>query len=174
MAWAVKPSASIEIEQRSEPWLTDSIRKVIDTDIVPRYACPRGALMPALHLVQTEYGYIAPQAMVEIAEVLGITPAQVADVVSFYEQYHDEPVGEHVIGVCQSIACEIRGSQALIDHLKNKLDIGIHETTEDGKFTLLAMECLGACDTAPCALVGEGRRDNLTISEVDRIVKECK
>ncbi len=145
----------------------------ITKDIMPRYATGQGALMTTLHEVQHEYGYISWQAMVEIAKVLDITPAQVADVVSFYEDYHSEPMGKYIFGICQSIACEVCGHQAVIDHLKQKLGIDVHETTEDGMFSLLGMECIGSCDNAPCALVNGKQYNKLTISKVDEIVSTC-
>jgi NADH-quinone oxidoreductase subunit E len=94
----------------------------------------------------------------------------VLDTVSFYEEYHSHPVGKHIIAICQSIACEVCGHQALLDHLRARLGIEPHETTEDGKFTLLALECLGACDGGPCALIDDDRYDNLTIEKLDEIL----
>jgi NADH-quinone oxidoreductase subunit E len=109
--------------------------------------------------------------MVEIAKFLEITPADVLDCVSFYEEYTTEPTGKHVIAVCQSLACEICGHQAILDHVRGKLDIDPHETTDDGKFTLLALECLGSCDTAPVALVNDDLHENLTIEKLDEIIE---
>src|SRR5690606_29466786 len=130
-------------------------------EILPRYETRMGALLPILHDVQHQYGHVPYQAMIEIARFLEIEPSNVLDTVSFYEEFHTEPVGKYVIGVCQSIACEVCGHQAILDHLREKLGIEPHETTEDGRFTLLAMECLGACEGAPCALVNEDRHDHL-------------
>jgi NADH-quinone oxidoreductase subunit E len=108
--------------------------------------------------------------MIEIATLLEITPGDVLDTASFYEEYTIEPVGKYVIGVCQSIACEVCGHQAILDHLREKLDLEPHETSDDGRFTLLAMECLGACEGAPCALINHTRYDNLTIEGVDALL----
>lgn len=170
MAWIVKPSATTQIPTRSEPYLTDAMKKKYGDELLPRYEKKQGALMPILHDVQHDHGHIPYQAMVEIATFLEIHPGDVLDTVSFYEEYTTEPVGKYVIGVCQSIACEVCGHQAIVDHLRERLDIEPHETTEDGKFTLLALECLGACEGAPCALVNDDRHDNLTIAELDRIL----
>jgi NADH-quinone oxidoreductase subunit E len=112
--------------------------------------------------------------MVEIANVLSITPAQVADVVSFYEDYRSEPMGKYIFGICQSIACEVCGHQAIIDHLKQTLGIDVHETTQDGLFSILGMECLGSCDNAPCALVNGKQYDKLSISKIDELVSKCR
>ncbi|MEM7230439.1 MAG: NADH-quinone oxidoreductase subunit NuoE [Planctomycetota bacterium] len=172
MAWIVKPSATTQIDRRSEPYLTPEMVKKAKDEIIPKYAESMGALMPILHDVQHAYGYIPHQAMEEIAELLDITPGDVLDTVSFYEEYHDHPTGRHIIGVCQSIACEVCGHEAILDHLRKKLDIEPHETTDDGKFTLLALECLGACEGAPCALVNDDRHDCLTIESLDKILDE--
>ena len=96
MAWTSKQSATLTIERREEPYLTPTLLEKITNEIMPRYVTSRGALMTTLHEVQHEYGYIPWQAMTEIAVVLDISPAQVADVVSFYEDYHSEPMGKYV------------------------------------------------------------------------------
>ncbi|MGI9012900.1 MAG: NADH-quinone oxidoreductase subunit NuoE [Phycisphaerales bacterium] len=143
------------------------------TDVIrPRYETNLGALMPVLHDIQHEYGYVPYQAMQEIAAFLDINDADVLDCVSFYEEFHTEPTGKYIIGICQSIACEICGHKEILDHVRAKLGIEPHETTEDGCFTLLAMECLGSCDTAPVALVNETLHENLTIEKFDQILNE--
>ncbi len=172
MAWTVKPSATMQIPRRSEPYLTSEMTDLYRQEILPRYETRLGALMPILHDVQHTFGWVPAQAMEEIAEFLEIDASQVLDTATFYEEYHTHPVGEHVIAICQSIACEACGHQAIIDHVRNRLGIEPHETTEDGKFTLLALECLGSCDTAPCALVNDDRHDDLTISAIDQVIDE--
>lgn len=170
MAWHVKPSATMTYAKRDEPYLSEERKAHYREHLIPRYENPHGALMPILHDIQEEHRYIPHQAMVEIAELLGVTPGDVLDTVSFYEEYHTHPIGKYTIAVCQSIACEVCGHQALIDHLREKLDIEPHETTDDGKFTLLALECLGACEGAPCALINDDRHDCLTIEALDALI----
>ena len=170
MAWTVKPSGTIEIPRRREPYLSDAMLARYRAEILPIYETLHGALMPILHDVQHLHGWIPEQAMEEIAAFLQLDPSQVLDTVTFYEGYHTHPVGEHVIAICQSVACEACGHQAIIDHVRNRLGIEPHETTEDGRFTLLALECLGSCDTAPCALVDDDRYDDLTISAIDQVI----
>ena len=172
MAWQLKPSATAQYEKRDEPYLTEAMQKRYTADLLPRYEVTRGALMPILNDLQHTYRCIAYQAMVEVAKFLEITPADVLDTVTFYEEYTIEPTGEHVIAVCQSIACEMCGHQTLLDHLRRKLDIEPHETTADGRFTLLTLECLGSCDTAPVALIGDTLYENLTIEKVDQIIDQ--
>lgn len=171
MAWIAKPSGTMQIARRDEPYVTPAMIKRWKKNILPRYETTMGSLLPVLHEVQHEHGHIPHQAMIEVAEALDLAPADVFDTVSFYEEFRTEPVGKHVIGICQSIACEVCGHQAIFDHIRDKLDVEPHETTDDGKFTLLAMECLGACEGAPCALVDDKRYDNLTIEELDRILE---
>ena len=170
MAWIVKESATMQIERRAEPWVTDQMKATWRDTILPRYATSLGALMPVLHDVQHAYGWIPKQAMEEIAAFLEITPAEVLDTVSFYEEYHEHPTGKYVVAVCQSIACEVCGHQAILDHVREKLDIEPHETTDDGMFTLLALECLGSCDTAPVALINDDLHEGLTIETIDQLI----
>jgi NADH:ubiquinone oxidoreductase subunit E len=172
MGWTVKPSATMQIERRDEPYLTAKMKSRYTAEIVPRYEKKAGALLPILHDLQHRFRCIPYQAMVEVAEFLEISPAQVLDCVSFYEEFTTEPTGKHVVAVCQSLACEICGHQAILDHLRRKLDIEPHETTDDGNFTLLALECLGSCDTAPVALVDDDLHENLTIEKIDQIIEE--
>lgn len=170
MAWTVKPSATTEIPTRSEPYLTDALKDKYRAEILPRYETTLGALVPILHDMQHDHGHVPYQAMIEIARFLEITPGDVLDTVSFYEEFHTEKVGQYVIGVCQSIACEVCGHKAILDHVRAKYHIEPHETTDDGKFTLLAMECLGSCDTAPVALVNDTLHENLDITKLDQIL----
>ena len=172
MAWTVKPSSTMQVERRDEPYLTDKMKKHFTSQILPRYETRQAAMLPILNELQHTYRHVAFQAMVEVAHFLEVTPAEVFDTVSFYEDFTTEPTGEHVIAVCQSLACEICGHQAILDHVRRRLDVEPHETTEDGKFTLVALECLGSCDTAPVALVGDTLYENLTIEKLDQVIDE--
>lgn len=170
MAWIAKPSGTAKIERREEPYVTPAMSKRWKKEVLPRYETTMAALLPVLHDIQDTYGYIPHQAMMEIAELLDLEPADVLDTASFYEEFHTHPIGRHTVAICQSIACEVCGHQAILDHLRTKLDVEPHETTEDGRITLLALECLGSCDTAPVALVDDTLHENLTIEKIDEIV----
>jgi len=170
MGWIVKQSATQKIETRDEPYLTDAMKQQFTDELLPRYETKLAALIPILHAIQHEYNYIPHQAMIEVGRFLELAPATVLDTASFYEEFHFEPVGKHVVAVCQSIACEVCGHQAILDHLRDKFQIEPHETTEDGRFTLLALECLGSCDTAPVALVDDTLHENLTIEKLDAVL----
>lgn len=170
MTWQAKRSGDTQIPTRDEPYVTEAMKATWTADLLPRYETALGSLMPILHDVQHHVGWLPLQAMAEVADFLGIPPGDVLDTATFYEEYNTHPVGEHVIGICQSIACEACGHQAIIDHVRKRLDIEPHETTADGRFTLLALECLGACDTAPCCLINDDRHDNLTIEKIDELI----
>ncbi len=170
MSWKTKPSGTMKVPTRTEPYCTSAMLAKWEAEVIPRYATRHGALMPILHDVQHAYRHVPYQAMVEIARFLKIAPSAVLDTVSFYEEYTTEPVGKCVIGVCQTFACECCGHKAILDRVRERLGIEPHETTADGKFTLLAMECLGSCDTAPVALFNDVLHENLTPERVDQLI----
>lgn len=174
MAWITKNSGGASVERRSEPYLTPAIKQDLSSRVLPRYENTMGALLPCLHAVQHEYGWIPPQAMLEIAEFLKIPPSQVLDTASFYEEYWLKPKGKHLIAVCRSIACEFRGQPAITDAIRNKLGIDVGETTDDGQFTLVEVECLGACDGGPVALVDETLHVDLTPEKVPGAIQAAK
>ena len=174
MAWITKNSATEKIDRRDEPWLSDALKERYTADILPRYETRQAALLPVLHELQHEHGWLPHQCLLEVAEFLELKPADVLDTVSFYEDFYTKPVGTCVIGVCQSIACEALDHMKLINHIRERLGIEVGETTEDGMFTLRTMECLGACDGAPCALFHERRHDNLTVEKVDALINDIR
>ena len=163
MAWITKNSGSMQIPRRTEPYLTAAMKERLTRDILPRYEVKQGALLPVLHDLQHTYGWIPFQALEEAAAFLGLRPADVWDTASFYEEFWLQPRatsdvpprGEHVIAVCRSIACEVCDHSAITSAVKKKLGIEVGETTDDGKFTLVELECLGLCEGAPAALIDE-------------------
>lgn len=155
MAWKVKDSAGSMIERREEPYLTEAMKAEAREKYLPRFETTMGALLPVLHMLQHAYGWIPKQALLETAEFLELTPGDVLDTASFYEEYWLEPKGKHTIAVCRSIACEACGHSNITKAIKDKLGIELHETTDDGQFTLIELECMGACGEAPVALIDE-------------------
>jgi NADH-quinone oxidoreductase subunit E len=145
-------------------------------EIVARY--PEGkqksALIPVLHLAQEEWGWLSPETMDYVAELLHIKPVEVYEVATFYSMYHLKPVGKYVFEVCQTGPCMLRGSDDIIAYIQEKLGIRIGETTTDGLFTLKTVECLGACGYAPMMQMGKYYKEHLTKERVDRIVEECR
>ncbi len=172
MAWITKPSATAKIERRDAAYLTSAMKSRLESAILPRYETGLGALLPTLHEVQHEYGWIPHQAMMEIAQFLKIPPSQVIDTASFYEEYWLKPRGKFLVQVCRSIACEFCGQPGITDAVRGKLGIDVGETTEDNQFTLIELECLGSCGTAPAMLVNETLYENLTPESAVKILGE--
>lgn len=174
MPWITKNSATAKIERRDEPYLTPAMQAEIRDRYLPRYEKTAGALLPALHLVQHEYGWIPHQAMMEIARFLEIAPAQVIDTASFYEEYWLKPKGRHVVAVCRSIACEFCGQPQITDAVRDALGIDVGETTDDGEFTLIELECLGSCGTAPALLIDHALHENVKPGDIPSLLSAAR
>lgn len=158
----------------SEPLIGTELRERIAA-YFPRYPTRQAVLLPALHLVQERLGYIPQQAIIELAQLLGLQPAEVADVVSFYSFFkQDRPLGKYRIWVCRSISCTCRDGENLLNYLVEKLGVQPGQTTEDGLFTLEAAECLGVCDFAPAILVNDRLYGNMTQEKVDEMIIELR
>jgi NADH-quinone oxidoreductase subunit E len=170
MAWVAENRTTASAKTSDTPFLTDELKNHLREKFFPRYPTKRAVLLPALHLVQHTYNWIPMQAIQEVAEFLEIAPSEALDTATFYEEYWLKPKGKYLLQVCRSLSCEICGSGQLTEHLKKKLNVEEFETTADGKFTLVELECLGACGTAPVALVNEVLYENLTTDEFDKIL----
>jgi NADH-quinone oxidoreductase subunit E len=152
--------------------LNDEIRAAI-REYFPRYPIRRAALLPALQVVNERLGYVPPQAVVELAEMFEIAPAEIQDTLSFYAFFkQNAPQGRFRMWVCRSISCASRGGEELLDYLTERLGIRPGETTPDGRITLEFAECLGACDYAPAILVNETLHRDMTKEKVDRLIEE--
>jgi NADH-quinone oxidoreductase subunit E len=169
MAWIAEDRRQ-ELVKKGEPLLTEEMKTHLREKYFPRYPTKRAVLLPALHYVQHQYNWLPTQALQEIAEFLELAPAEVLDTASFYEEYWLKPKGKYLLQVCRSLSCEICDSRKLTDHLINKLGIDVGETTADGRFTLVELECLGACGTAPVALVNEALYEELTVEKLQQII----
>ena len=134
-------------------------RSAIDTEIA-RYPQKRGALLPALHRVQAELGWISPEAMAEVAEIFELRPVEVMEVVSFYNMFHTRPGGRHRVYVCTNLPCSLRGARTLLRQLEAHVGVHAGEPTPDGRLVLGHEECLGACAYAPMMRIdGEYHED---------------
>ncbi|MFQ5701381.1 MAG: NADH-quinone oxidoreductase subunit NuoE [Acidobacteriota bacterium] len=162
----------IEFAGSSQELSAEALAKI--DDVIARYPVKRSALLPALWVAQQEHGFCGLRAQEQIAERIGVSPAFVASVVSFYTMYHTRPVGRHVIDVCTTLSCWLRGCDDLVDHLEKKLGIKIGETTPDGRFRLRGVECLGSCGTAPMCQIGDDYHENLTVEAIDSILEGLK
>jgi NADH-quinone oxidoreductase subunit E len=170
MGWITENRRTATVEKRAEPYLTPSMKAELSSKYFPRYPNKRAVLLPALHHVQHEYGWIPTAAMEELAAFLEMSPAEVLDTATFYEEYWLKPKGQYLLAVCRSLSCEICSSRQLTDHLLRKLAIEEGETTADGRFTIVELECLGACGTAPVMLINDVLHENLTVETVDQLI----
>lgn len=143
----------------------EEVRARLEADakqIIARYPQPRSAILPLLHLVQAQDSYITPAGLAFIAEVLGMTGADVAGVASFYSMYRRDPTGKYLVGVCTNTLCAVMGGDAIYEDLKEHLGVDNDQTTADGAVTLQHIECNAACDYAPVVMVNWEFFDNQT------------
>lgn len=141
-------------------------------EIISRYPVAKSATIPLLHLAQEQDGYVADDAMEHIAELVGVTPAQVLGTCSFYEMFKREPIGKYAINICTNISCQIMGGEELLHHAEHKLGIKAGSTTPDGLFTIEDVECIAACTEAPCLQVNYRYRHRITHEEFDQLVDD--
>ena len=137
-----------------------------------KYPTARAAVKSALRYAQEAHGWIDENVVRDVADVLELEPIQVYEVATFYDLFYTQPVGKHQLRVCTNISCMLRGSDGVVDHIRNRLGIGPGETTADGKFTLFEVECLGACGGAPMMMVGNEYFENLDEGSLDRILTD--
>jgi NADH-quinone oxidoreductase subunit E len=171
MAWKAIDRITPVVDAKAPPVLSEAVRVKIRS-FFERYETKRAALLPALHVVQNALGSVPWQAMVEIAELLGIHPSEVIDTISFYTHFWTHPKGRKVIVVCRSLTCEVMGGMAVLDEVKRCLGIDEHETTPDGKYSLMTEECLAGCDHAPCMLVNERLHKRVKPEDVPRLLAD--
>jgi NADH-quinone oxidoreductase subunit E len=143
-------------------------------EIKKRYPSAEGAILPCLYLAQREFGYISLEAMQYVAEQIGVAPARIYGVATFYTMFNKEPVGKYLVQVCMNLPCMLRGAGEVFDYISEKLGVKAGETTADGKFTLMKVECLGACGNAPMMQINEDYYEDLTPEKVDRILDGLK
>lgn len=154
--------------------LTPDLQREIEA-FLPRYPNRRAVVLPALHAVNHKLGFVPPQAVVEIAALLELAPAEVQDTLSFYGFFRQTaPQGRYRLWVCRSLSCSARGGEDLLAHLCEKLGITPGGTTADGRITLEFAECLGACDGAPAILVNDVLHYNLTVEKLDELLQSWK
>ena len=171
MAWIAENRRTVRLEQ-GKPYLTAEMKAFLEQKYFPRYPTRRAVLLKALHLVQHAYNWIPMEAIQEVAEFLGVAPAEALDTATFYEEYWLKPKGKSLIQVCRSLACELCDSGAVTKKVCEKLGVEVGETTADRKFTVVELECLGACGTAPVALVNEVLHENLTPEMMAKVLDE--
>lgn len=140
--------------------------------LVGLYPHPRSALIPICHLAQEQDGWLRPEAVKEIAEIVGVEPAEVIGTATFYDMLHTEPVGKYLISVCTNIACMLRGAYELLEHAEEHLGIRAGSTTADGNFTLEEAECIADCGRAPCLQVNHRFFGDVTNETFDKLTDD--
>lgn len=144
----------------------EALKKVYETN--------QSALIPALHIAQADQGWLSEETQREVGQLLGLTSQSVRQVVTFYTMFHQKPVGRHMIQVCRNLSCTLLGGQKLQQRVQEKLQIADGETTQDGRFTYVSVECLGSCGTAPVLMVNDRYYENVTQPQLDRLLDELK
>jgi len=165
-----------ELEEEGPPFAYTATNRARFDEIVKRYPEDRrrSAVLPALYLAQSQQGYITANAIRHVAELLGITRADVEDVVSFYTMFYTKPVGKFVLQVCRTLSCALNGAERVTEELAAKLGIEPGQTDTSGTFTLLEVECLGACDRAPVVMVNDAWHERLKPEDASKLVDDLR
>lgn len=156
--------------------ITPELQARID-ELISHYPADKrkSALLPVLHEVQDAHdNWLSIELQDKVAEILNIKPIEVYEVVSFYTMYNQQPIGKYMFEFCRTSCCAVRGAENLMDYTCDKLGIKEGETTADGMFTVVGVECLGACGYAPMLQLGDYYRENLTEEKMDALIEECK
>ena len=149
--------------------MIDDIRKVAE-----QYPDSKSAILPALRIAQEQYGWLSREALEQVADALDLTPAYCMSVASFYDMFHLEPVGRHMVEVCTNVCCGLVNAQAVLEAFEHELGIRAGQTTQDGQITLRAVECLGGCSTPTIVAVDHRYRQSVTPDDVPGIVQELR
>jgi NADH-quinone oxidoreductase subunit E len=165
-----------KLEDDGPPFAYSAENRARFDEIVQRYPPDRrrSAVLPALYLVQQQQGYVTANGIRHVAELLGITRADVEDVVSYYTMFYTRPVGKFVINVCRTLSCAINGAERVTEELCAKLSLKPGETDPSGTFTIVEVECLGACDRAPVVMVNDAWHENLQPEAAAQLVDDLR
>lgn len=153
--------------------LSPDARKRIES-LKSEYETNLSALIPALHVAQADQGWLSEETQGEVATLLGVTPQSVREVVTFYTMFHQQPVGKYLLQICRNLSCCLKGGHRLQKQIEERLGIQEGETTQDGRFTLVSVECLGSCGTAPVLMVNDRYHEDVSPAEIDRLLTELK
>ncbi len=148
--------------------------EVIAREIIAHYPEPKSALIPLLHLAQEQDGYVADDAMEHLAELVGVTPAEVMGTCTFYEMFVLHPVGKYKIDICTNLSCQLLGAEELLHHAEETLGVRPGGTTDDGLFTLEDVECIAACTEAPCLQVNYRYAYRLSTDDFDALIDDLR
>ncbi len=139
-----------------------------------KYPERRSALLPSLYIAQREFGWLSDEAMRNVANVLNLPEAEVRGTASFYAMFRHKPAGRHVIQMCTNVSCMLLGAERLVDFISRKYGVQPNDTSQDGRFSLVIMECIGACGTAPAMLVNTNFFDGITEKRIEEILEKYK
>ena len=171
MAWEAINRSRPAADDGDSPQISEAVKEKIRV-FFARYPSKQAALLPALHIVQETYGHISHRAMRDVAELLGLAPAEVMDTASFYAHFWTRPKGRKVIVSCRGLSCELMEIQEVNRAICEHLGIKEHETTANGEYTFVTEECLGVCEYAPCFLINERLHKNVRPEDVPRILAD--
>lgn len=161
------------MEKTIQAVLTEKSRLRIK-ELLDVFPMKQSVVLPVLHIVYEQFGYLDSQALKEAAAITGVPAVYFEEAASFYTMFPLKPVGKYLIQVCHNISCTLMGAEGLIEYLKEKLGIEMGGTTDDGLFTLVAVECLGSCGTAPMMQINDSYYENLTRARVDEILETLR
>jgi NADH-quinone oxidoreductase E subunit len=169
----VSNEAGVETEGRTRSvFRADAIREI--EEIRGKYPTARAALLPALYVAQREFGWLSSDAYEAVSDILGVPRTVARGVGTFYAMYKRVPMGRNIVQLCTNVSCMILGAEMLVDSLRNKYGLEAGGTTPDGRFSLVIMECIGACGTAPAMLVNDDFYENLTEKNIEEILETYK
>ena len=168
----------IQIQPLSQPvdlgvepaTFSPAVEAEIDAHLA-KYPIPRSAILPLMFIVQRERGYLDPPGVLYLANRLALRVTDIWEVATFYSMIHTDPIGKYHIQVCRTLSCKIRGAGKITEYCSRKLGIKVGETTADGRFTLLPIVCLGACDKAPVLMVNDATHFNVTADNVAQVLE---
>jgi NADH-quinone oxidoreductase subunit E len=165
-----------ELEDEGPPFVYTTENRARFDEVVKRYPTERrrSAVLPALYLAQAQQGYLTANAIRHVAELLGISRADVEDVVSFYSMFYTKPVGKYVLQVCRTLSCALNGAERVTEELVARLGLEPGETDASGTFTLIEVECLGACDRAPVVMVNDAWHECLRPEDAGKLVDDLR
>jgi NADH-quinone oxidoreductase subunit E len=168
--------SSRQLMEPGEPFAYTADRLARFEEIVQRYPPDRrrSAVLPALYLVQDQQGFITANAMRYVADLLGITAADVEDVVSYYTMFFTKPVGRFVLSVCRTLSCALNGAERVTEEIRTALGVKTGETDNTGTFTLLEVECLGACDRAPVIMINDAWQEHQRPEAVKQLLDDLR
>ena len=139
-----------------------------------QFPTTKSLTLPVLWMIQEQHGWISPDAMKYVAELLDLPVRHVYGVVTFYTMFNTKPVGKYHLQVCTNVSCQLLGAETIVEHMCRKLNINVGETTEDNRFTVSEVECLGSCGTAPMMQVNEEFHENLTTEKIDKLLHDLR